>query len=104
MHDLDLKGLRILRSGLLLGEYKHERFEPSQALAMALKADEYKKIISFDADDERTIRYLKCETLDVRDKDAEGLVLVCADGYPLGFGKVSGGILKNRYPANYRYL
>ncbi|MBQ6493034.1 MAG: RsmB/NOP family class I SAM-dependent RNA methyltransferase [Erysipelotrichaceae bacterium] len=104
VHDLDLKGLRILRSGLLLGEYKHERFEPSQALAMALKADEYKKIISFDADDERTIRYLKCETLDVRDKDAEGLVLVCADGYPLGFGKVSGGILKNRYPANYRYL
>ncbi|MBR4609293.1 MAG: hypothetical protein IKO38_02475, partial [Erysipelotrichaceae bacterium] len=25
------------------------------------------------------------------------------DDFPLGFGKVAKGILKNRYPANYRY-
>ena len=33
----DLKGLRFLRTGLLLGELKKKRFEPSQAFAMTLK-------------------------------------------------------------------
>ena len=36
----ELSGLRILRSGLLLGEMKKNRFEPSQALACALKKEE----------------------------------------------------------------
>ena len=101
--NLVLKGLRILRSGLLLGENKHNKFEPSQALAMALKYDEYDNILSFDLDDDRVFKYLKCETLDVKDKHLNGLVLVCLEKYPLGFGKVDKGILKNMYPANYRY-
>lgn len=100
---LDSKGLRVLRSGLYLGEYKHSKFEPSQALAMALTKDEYKNILNFDLNDDRVIKYLKCETLDVKDKYVSGYVLVCVDGYPLGFGKVDKGILKNKYPANYRY-
>lgn len=101
--NINTTGLRILRSGLYLGEYKHDKFEPSQALAMALKKNEYKNIINFDLNDERVIKYLKCETLDVKDKYVSGYVLVCVDGYPLGFGKVDKGILKNKYPANYRY-
>ena len=101
--SINTTGLRILRSGLYLGEYKHDKFEPSQALAMALKKNEYKNIINFDLYDERVIKYLKCETLDVKDKYVSGYVLVCVDGYPLGFGKVDKGILKNKYPANYRY-
>ena len=32
-----MKGIRFLRTGLLLGELKKNRFEPSQALAMNLK-------------------------------------------------------------------
>ena len=32
--SINLKGLRILRSGLYLGDYKHDKFEPSQALDM----------------------------------------------------------------------
>lgn len=101
--DIDLTGLRILRSGLYLGEYKHGKFEPSQALASSLKMNEYKNIINFNLDDERVIKYLKCETLDVKDKHVEGYVLVCVDGFPIGFGKVNKGILKNKYPVNYRY-
>ena len=100
----ELKGLRVLRFGLLLGEYRHERFEPSQALAMALKVSEYKNILNLSLNDERVIKYLKCETLDVKDKHLEGTVLVCADHFPLGFGIVNKGILKNKYPAHYRYL
>lgn len=101
--DRDLSGLRILRNGLLLGEFRHDRFEPSQALAMSLKTEQYDNVLNFNLSDQRVIKYLKCETLDVKDKHANGLVLVCSDNYPLGFGIVSKGIMKNKYPANYRY-
>lgn len=100
--DIDLKGLRILRNGLYLGEMRHDRFQPSQALASALNPDEYGNILDFDLNDERVMKYLRCETLDVRDRCVKGCVLVCADGHPLGFGQVEKGILKNKYPANYR--
>lgn len=43
------------------------------------------------------IRYLKGETLDLSDTEAEnekGWVLVCVDGYGLGWGKAAGGTLK----------
>ena len=102
-HLFDLKGLRVLRSGLYLGEARHDRFEPSLALALALKEKEYKNTISLSIEDERVLKYLRCETINVSDFDKEGYVLIAVEGYPLGFGIVNKGILKNKYPANYRY-
>lgn len=102
----DLKGIRFLRTGLFMGELKKKRFEPSQALAMNLKSSEYDLIINLSTEDERTIRYLKGETLDVADlvssKD-KGWYLVCVDGFPLGFGKLSGQMLKNKYLPGWRW-
>ncbi|WP_443770335.1 RsmF rRNA methyltransferase first C-terminal domain-containing protein, partial [Anaerostipes sp.] len=60
-----LEKIRVLRKGLFLGEMKKGRFEPSQSFAVALRPEEFEKYISFDLEDERTIRYLKCETLNV---------------------------------------
>ncbi|MBR0417990.1 MAG: RsmB/NOP family class I SAM-dependent RNA methyltransferase [Erysipelotrichaceae bacterium] len=100
---VDLGGLRILRSGFFLGEYRYERFEPAHNLACVLKENEFPVTLNFDLNDERVLRYLKCETLNVKDKNVEGYVLVCVDHHPLGFGKVSKGILKNRYPFAYSY-
>jgi len=101
----DVKGIRFLRTGLLLGELKKNRFEPSQALAMCLKKDEYKKTIDLSVDDDRIRRYLKGETLEVDDlvksKD-KGWYLVCVDGFPLGFGKLGNGTLKNKYLPGWR--
>ena len=99
------RGIRYLRTGLYLGDQKKKRFEPSQALAMCLKAEDFKKSVSFKRDDERVIRYLKGETLDLSDTEAEnekGWVLVCVDGYGLGWGKAAGGTLKNKYYAGWR--
>ena len=98
----DRSGLRLLRNGLLLGELKKNRFEPSQALAMALKREEFSRTVSLQADDERVIRYLKGETIELEGE--QGLVLVCVDGYPLGWGKRINGILKNKYLAGWRWL
>ncbi len=100
----NLSGLRILRSGLLLGEMKKNRFEPSQALACALKADEYDNCYSLAAEDEDVIRYLKCETITAKESVKDGFVLVCVDGYPLGWGKVANGVIKNKYLAGWRMM
>ena len=100
-----LKGIRFLRTGLLLGELKKKRFEPSQALAMNLSKEECSKCIDLSVNDDRVTRYLKGETLEVDDlvSDKEkGWYLVCVDGYPLGWGKLSRGTLKNKYLPGWR--
>lgn len=100
-----LSGLRILRTGLLLGEEKKNRFEPSQALAMNLKEEAFDFSLSFNADDPRILRYLKGETLDASDMtDRSGWVLICVDHFPLGFAKSNKGMLKNKYLKGWRYL
>ena len=100
--------LRYLRTGLLLGTCKKKRFEPSQALDMALRADGFISSVSFSRDDERVIRYLKGETLEISDKldtlkRKKGWQLVCVDGYPLGWAKLTGSSLKNKYYAGWRW-
>ncbi len=101
----NLNKLRILRNGVLIGEVNKNRFEPSQALAMYLKKDEYQNVIDFNCEDIRVIKYLKGETLDVEDvlsnKD-KGWYLVCVDGYPLGFAKAGNQMLKNKYAIGWR--
>ena len=98
-------GMRVLRGGLLLGEEKTKRFEPSQALAMALDKDSYENVINLPAQDVRVEKYLKGETLQFSSgelKATEGIVLLCVDGFPLGWGKLSGTTMKNKYLAGWR--
>ena len=104
----DFKGLRTVRCGLLLGEIKNKRFEPSQALAMSLKKDDFTEAADFAWDDGRVRRYLKGETLDEEGKGVHlesrsKWRLVCVDGYPLGWAKEAGGRLKNKYRAGWRW-
>lgn len=102
-----MKGIRFLRTGLLLGELKKNRFEPSQALAMNLKKAEYSYTLDFSVRDDRVVKYLKGETLDVEDlvsPKEKGWYLVCVDGYPLGFGKLANQTLKNKYLPGWRWM
>lgn len=101
----DYKQVRKLRAGLLLGEVKKNRFEPSQAFAMALKMDEFSQVINFSCEDANVIKYLKGETIevDIPEKANSGWNLVCVDGYPLGWGKLTGSTLKNKYHAGWRW-
>lgn len=99
------KGIAFLRNGLYLGELKKDRFEPGQAFAVALKKEEYASVLDFDQTDERVFRYLKGETVTVDDVPVnrkKGWQLVCVNGYPLGWGKLVNGILKNKYLAGWR--
>lgn len=101
-------GIRYLRTGLYLGDIgKKGQFEPSQALAMTLSAAICPCSIDLPVSDDRVIRYLKGETLDVDDlvtPKAKGWQLVCVDGFALGWGKLSGGTLKNKYCTGWRWM
>lgn len=100
----DLQGLRVMRSGLLLGEMKKNRFEPSQALACALRAEEYDTVYRLDVSEEDVLRYLKCETITARADLPDGFVLVCAGDYPIGWAKAQSGVLKNKYLPSWRLM
>lgn len=101
----ELKGIRTISSGLLIGTVKKDRFEPSTALALSLKKDQFTNVLDLKVDDVRVIKYLKGETIKIDEPDVkDGYVLVCVDGYSLGFGKNSGGVLKNKYEVNYRWV
>lgn len=101
-----LTGMRFLRNGLYMGDLLNKRFEPSQALAMAIRPGEYEKTISLRNNDIRVIKYLKGETIEigVAEDAGRGLRLVCVDGYPLGWGKLNNGILKNKYHPGWRLM
>ncbi len=90
-----LKGIRVARSGFHLGEMKKGRFEPSQALAMALTAEDAKNVVNLKADSKEVLQYLNGESPDI-DSSCEGYALVCVENFPLGFGKVQNGRLKNK--------
>ncbi|WP_129596116.1 RsmF rRNA methyltransferase first C-terminal domain-containing protein [Anaerophilus nitritogenes] len=98
----NMKGLKVLRSGWLLGTFKKNRFEPSHALAMGLSMKDAKRFVNFNKDDFEVIKYLKGETLHT--KGEKGWTLVCVDGYPLGWSKHTGSILKNYYPPSWRWM
>ena len=64
--------------------------------------DEYDNCYDLKADDEDVIRYLKCETIVAKTPVRDGFVLICVDGFPLGWGKASGQTIKNKYLPGWR--
>ncbi len=97
-----LQGLKVVKSGWYLGELKKNRFEPSQALAMGLNAQDVVHKLNFSSSDEDLYRYLKGETLFQEGK--KGWKLITVEGYPLGWAKQVEGFLKNAYPPGWRRL
>lgn len=93
----DLRGMKVLRPGLHLGTDKKNRFEPSHALALALRADQVSQVCETDEPEQ----YLRGMTLGC-DPALDGWVLVTYQGMPLGWGKASRGVVKNHYPKGLR--
>ena len=100
----DISGLRTLRSGLLLGEFHKKRFEPSQALASSMRPGEYEYTFSLPPGDERILRYLKCESIELPDSLPDGYVLIMAGSVSLGFVKKKGENIRNKFLPGWRYL
>jgi len=92
-----LSGLRALRRGLRLGEVKGYA-KPDHALAMAFQPGCFERAVSLD--DGAACAYLRGEALPADAPD--GWTHVSWRGFPLGFGKMSQGTLKNHLPKGLR--
>ena len=94
-----LRGLRVARGGLFLGEAKKGRFEPSHALALALAPGMAALSAELTAADAQ--RYLKGESLPAENAAGKPWALVCHRGLALGWARAVGGRLKNCLPRNW---
>ena len=80
-------------------------------MALELTREKIKKsrFLSLGRDDERLLRYLRCETIMLKEEeqeildDGEYIVVACED-FPLGFGKTQGSTIKNAYPKAWRLV
>ncbi len=91
-----LKGIRILRLGLHIGSAKGSVFAPDHALALACESQRRLEISDREAEEWTTGQVLRCG------EDLRGWVTPVCRGVALGWGKASGGMVKNHYPKGLR--
>lgn len=91
----------VIRFGVLLGNVQKGRFVPAHAM-YACPAIETERTLSLPFDDSRCLKFLHGEEILADAED--GYWRVAIEGVPLGFGKLSGGRLKNGYPKGLRTL
>ena len=90
------KGVTVLRSGLHLGTVKGKVFIPDHAWAVSNAAPAVPRV---HLTEEEAWLYLNGQVIPA---DGKGWVLACYAGLPLGWGKVSEGMMKNHYPKGLR--
>ncbi|KWX88305.1 rRNA cytosine-C5-methyltransferase, partial [Paenibacillus riograndensis] len=106
-----LDGLKTIRPGWYAGHVRSGRFIPGHPLATALHPAECIRSLSLPGNSGEAVSYLKGETLSIpaerlsvrSGSSPKGYVLVCIDGYSAGWGKWQDGMLKNEYPAGWRW-
>lgn len=101
--DFDIKGLPVLRAGVILGELVKNRIEPHHSVFMAAKKQDCKSVVDFDVSSKEISAFLHGEEIPVS-PDTKGYTAVCVNSITTGFGKASNGRLKNKYPKGLRIL
>lgn len=91
---------RLSRPGLPLGRLRPGRFEPHPALASALTRGAVGSHVSWPQDDRRLTGFLQGAA--IPGTGADGWTLVCLDRWGIGWGRRTGGVLKNMIPAHVR--
>lgn len=87
-------GVKIVRAGLLLGEHKKNRFEPSHALCMALRAEDFRRTLSLEAAE--VDAYYRGESKLCDGEAGWGACLFAS--HPIGWYKCANGQAKNHLP------
>ena len=94
----DLRGLKALRVGLHLGTMAGRVFKPDHAWAVCAASPNVPRV---SLNEPQALAYLAGETLPAAGR---GWVLATYAGLPLGWGKVSDGVMKNHYPKELRRM
>lgn len=91
--------LRIKSAGVHAAEYKNGRMLPAHGLCMAYPAEAFARRIELEGDALQA--YFLGNTVEIPE-DLSGYCVVCAESYPVGWGKAVNGVLKNHLPKGLR--
>lgn len=98
-----LQGLGVLTAGVAAAEICRGRLEPAHALFMAANsAADCLSAVDLPPEDPRAAAFLRGMPIEAPGLSGWSAAAVC--GVVCGFGKASGGVLKNRYPKGLRLL
>lgn len=92
---------RIVTAGIRVGEIKGKDILPAHSLAMSTSLNR-KAFTTVEINWEDAVKYLKKEVLLLPEETKKGYVLVCYNGFPLGFVKHLGNRANNLYPQEWR--
>ena len=96
-----LQGLGVLTAGVTAAEICRGRLEPAHALFMAAhRAADCRSAVDLPPKDPRAAAYLRGMPIEAPGLSGWSAAAIC--GVVCGFGKASGGVLKNRYPKGLR--
>ena len=99
---ISLTGIKVLRPGLQLAVEKKNRLEPAHALARSLLTTDFPVGSGHmrGLTEREAVSYLRGESIACGEE--KGWMALSYEGYMLGFGKASGGQVKNHYPKGLR--
>ena len=101
-HDLpDCRGMGVLSAGIAVATVCKNRLEPCHNLFISSAMKDCRRVLNFVPSDPQLIAFLHGQEIPC---DEKGWTAICVAGVPVGFGKASGGKLKNRYPKGLRLL
>lgn len=95
------KGLNIINFGIRLGEVKKNIFFPDYAFAIAIQDNAVKSI---ELKQEDAQKYIAGHALSDIESKEKGFILLRYDNYPLAWGKIANGVIKNHYPKHLRKI
>lgn len=95
---VDLSGLKVVRPGLPLGQFKRKRFEPAYALALTLT--QAKHVLTLSTQQYR--QYVHGDTFPVA-LTGKGWYLLRYQEKTVGFGKLTNQTIKNFFPKGLRF-
>ena len=93
--------LRIVSAGIRIGEIKGKDILPAHSLALSTALNK-EAFTCAEVSWDDAIKYLKKEVLLLPAEIEKGYVLVCYQGFPLGFVKHLGNRANNLYPQEWR--
>ncbi len=97
-----LRGLKVVRPGLHLGTLKKHRFEPSYAMALALRPGQFKyetEISRMTGNKSFTVTFSPKQISRLK----KGWVRLFCNGQPVAFGKAVNQTVKNFFPKGLRF-
>ena len=101
----EARGVHLLCAGVAVGEVaggRTERLEPCHAVFQSAAPAQCRRTVDLCYTDPRLLAFLHGEEIAVDGEN--GFTAVAVEGITCGFGKVSNGRLKNRYPKGLRLL